>query len=146
MQSVDEMVMPLIKAEKANTEVFPLVNNYDPTRNVWLENVGAFLMDPQARENFRAQLAKFLAAGDYPGVSLDLENIPSSAQPGFRALIAELDADLRPGKRIYINVPVDDDDYDLKFIAQHTDGVILMNYDQHESESGPGPIAAAGLV
>ncbi len=32
--------------------------------------------------------------------------------------------------------------WDLKFLAEHSDGLLLMNYDQHQTGSGPGPIAA----
>ena len=31
-------------------------------------------------------------------------------------------------------------------MADHSDGLLLMNYDQHQGGSGPGPIAARGLV
>ena len=44
--------------------------------------------------------------------------------------------------RLYVNTPVGDDDFDLKTMADHSDGLLLMNYDQHQTESGPGPIAA----
>src|SRR5271167_1012072 len=32
---IDEKVMAFLKGEKAQTEVFPLVNNYDPISNKW---------------------------------------------------------------------------------------------------------------
>ena len=44
--------------------------------------------------------------------------------------------------KVYVSVPVNDDDFDYKFIADHSDGVIAMNYDQHFSTSAPGPIAS----
>ena len=140
-QSVDDKVMPLLKAEKAATEVFPLVNNYDPTTGQWLKNVGDFLNNADSRTAFTQQLVAFLNSGKYGGVSLDFEEIPENAQPGLRALVTELDQAIRPGKRVYINVPVDDNDFDYKFLAAHTDGLILMIYDQHHSESAPGPVA-----
>ena len=40
-----------------------------------------------------------------------------------------------------MNVPVGDDSFNLKFLADHSDGLLLMNYDQHQTESGPGPVA-----
>ncbi len=43
---------------------------------------------------------------------------------------------------MYVNTPVGDDDFDLKFLADNSDGLLLMNYDQHQTESAPGPIAA----
>ncbi|HWZ12501.1 MAG TPA: glycosyltransferase, partial [Acidobacteriaceae bacterium] len=60
----------------------------------------------------------------------------------YRALVGSLYADLHAKNlRLYVNTPVDDDDFDLAFLAAHSDGVVLMNYDQHQAESGPGPVA-----
>ena len=57
-------------------------------------------------------------------------------------MVADLYAKMHPLQlRLYINVPVDDDDWDFKYYAAHTDGVILMDYDQHEPVSKPGPVA-----
>ena len=47
---------------------------------------------------------------------------------------------------MYVSVPVNDDDFDYKYIAEHSDGLIVMNYDQHFSTSAPGPIAAQPMV
>ena len=33
-------------------------------------------------------------------------------------------------------------DFDLKFMADHSDGLILMNYDEHQTDSEPGAIAS----
>src|SRR4029077_1160265 len=41
-------VMSFLKEEKAQTEVFPLVNNFDPTSNQWLTSIGDLLNSPAA--------------------------------------------------------------------------------------------------
>src|SRR5919108_5207027 len=93
---VDEKhpLMAFLKEEKAQTEVFPLVNNFDPVSNQWLTSIGDLLSDATARANLRRNLLAFLASDNYHGLSLDLEEIPEAAQPGFKALVAELSADL----------------------------------------------------
>ncbi|HYY68269.1 MAG TPA: glycosyltransferase [Terriglobales bacterium] len=137
----DDKVMPFLKEQKAETEVFPLVNNYQTITNEWV-NIGPFLMDAAARANFRQQLMIFLASDKYRGVSLDLEGFPGYAQPGYRALVDELEADLHPrGLKLYVNVPAGDDDFDYKYLADHSDGLVLMDYDQHSGASAAGPIA-----
>ncbi len=141
VQPVDDKVMPFLKEQKAETEVFPLVNNFQPITNEWLD-ISKFLMDPAARANFRQQMLLFLASDKYRGLSLDLEGFPGAAQPGFRALVSELEADLHPrGLKLYVNVPAGDDDFDYKYLAAHSDGLILMDYDQHNGSSPAGPIA-----
>ena len=140
----DNKVARVIVDAHEDTEIFPLVNNYDPTVNKFLPSIGVMLQDPAARANFIQQTDVFLARNPaYRGLSLDLEEIPEEAQPGFNALIAALYADFHPRNlRLYVNTPVSDDDFNLKYLADHSDGLLLMNYDQHQTESGPGPIAA----
>src|SRR5215471_9384341 len=143
VRSVDDKVMPLLKAEKANVDVFPLINNFDSTRRLWLNNVGQFLNDAAARQNFRLQLIDFLASDRFKGAALDFEEIPLEAQPGFRALVAELGKALHArGMKLYLNVPVADKDYDYGQLAANSDGLVIMNYDQHQTTSGPGPVAS----
>jgi cellulose synthase/poly-beta-1,6-N-acetylglucosamine synthase-like glycosyltransferase/peptidoglycan/xylan/chitin deacetylase (PgdA/CDA1 family)/spore germination protein YaaH len=139
----DDRVMPFLRSEKANVDVLPLINNFDPVAKQWLPNIGDFLNDAQARQNFRSQLLLFLASDKFKGATVDFEEIPLSAQPGFRALIDELGQDLHArGMKLYVNVPVSDKDYDYLRLAASSDGLIVMNYDQHQTTSAPGPIAA----
>jgi len=133
-----------VVANHVNLDIFPLVNNYDPRKGIWSPSVGAFLSSDTARASFVQQIHTFLAGNPtYRGLSLDFEEIPSNAQPGLKALIAALYADFHPRNlRLYVNTPVGDDDWDLKFMADHSDGLLLMNYDEHQTDSGPGPIAS----
>ncbi len=127
-----------------DTEIFPLINNYNIMTNDWDPVIGPMLNDPSARHSLRLQLDKFLEANpDYHGISLDFEEVPDNAEAGYQALMAELYADFSTKNlRLYINVPVSTDKKMLAFEAAHTDGIVLMNYDQHENTSLPGPIAA----
>jgi len=143
VRATDDRVMPFLKAQKAETEVFPLINNYDPVARQWMTNIGQFLMDPAARQNFRSQLLQFLSSDRFQGAALDFEEIPLPAQPGFQALVEELGQDLHArGLKLYVNVPVSDRDYDYARLAAGSDGLVLMNYDQHHAASRPGPVAA----
>jgi cellulose synthase/poly-beta-1,6-N-acetylglucosamine synthase-like glycosyltransferase/peptidoglycan/xylan/chitin deacetylase (PgdA/CDA1 family)/spore germination protein YaaH len=137
-------IRDLIKASKEDTEIFPLISNYDATKGDWQPSIGEMLLNPQARLNLRTQLDKFLAANpDYHGLSLDFEEVPDEARLAYQAFISELYADLSSRKlRLYVNTPTSASDDELKFLAHNTDGILLMNYDQHENTSEPGPIAA----
>ena len=141
---VDDQVMPLIHSTKADVEVFPLVNNNDPATGKWLQDIGKFFDNPDARANFRRQLITFLNSDTkFRGVSVDFEDFPRAAQPGFNTLIGEMARDLHArGLKIYINVPADDDDFNYKYLAETSDGLILMDYDEHQSESEAGPVAS----
>ncbi|HWZ50036.1 MAG TPA: glycosyltransferase [Granulicella sp.] len=126
-----------------DTEIFPLVNNYDPSKGAYVPAVADFLASDSARARFVQETHAFLAKNpSYRGLTLDFQGIPPESQPGYEALIAALYSDFHPRNlRLYINTPVDDTDFNLKFIADHSDGLLLMNYDQHQIDTEPGPIA-----
>src|SRR5664279_5471171 len=87
---VDEKVMPFLKGEKAQMEVLPLVNNFDPITNQWDPEITAkFLADPAARQRFRSELMSFLATDQYKGITLDIEAFPESSQNDYHALVQE---------------------------------------------------------
>ncbi len=143
-RQVDEKVMPFLKSEKAQTEVLPLVNNYDPVSNQWdPEATAKFMGDPEARQRFRRELLAFLATDQYKGITLDIEAFPESSRADYLTLVEELYGDLRSkGLKLYIAVPVNDKDFDYASVAQNADGIILMNYDQHYPGGTPGAVAS----
>jgi len=142
---IDNELMPFLKAENAQTEVLPLVNNFDPIANQWKEDIGPFLNNADSRGRFRQEIAKFLASDKYRGITLDFEAFPLSSQPGYRSLIEELSGDLHAkGMKLYVSVPANNQDFDYPFMSKFADGLILMNYDQHYPGfpgGDPGPIA-----
>jgi cellulose synthase/poly-beta-1,6-N-acetylglucosamine synthase-like glycosyltransferase/peptidoglycan/xylan/chitin deacetylase (PgdA/CDA1 family)/spore germination protein YaaH len=137
-------VHDLIAANHEDTEIYPQVKNYNVLTQDWDQNVVTMLKNPAARANLERQLLTFLAANPaYHGLSLDLENLPDDSLPGYHALIGELYSQMHPkGLRLFVNEGVGADDREFALLAQQTDGILLMNYDQHEETSGPGPIAA----
>src|ERR1019366_939343 len=88
---VDDKVMPFLKSEKAQMDVLPLVNNFDPITNRWQPDVTAkFLADPAARRRFRHELMTFLATDQYRGITLDIEAFPESSRGDYKTLVQEL--------------------------------------------------------
>jgi cellulose synthase/poly-beta-1,6-N-acetylglucosamine synthase-like glycosyltransferase/peptidoglycan/xylan/chitin deacetylase (PgdA/CDA1 family)/spore germination protein YaaH len=140
----ENKVARAIAAAHADTEVFPLVNNYDILNNDYSDSIGPFLNDPAARAHFIDQVNRFLhATPSYRGITLDFQDIPDDAFPGFKALVADLYATLHPANlRLYISTPVGDAQFDLAYMAANSDGLLLMNYDQHQQSTSPGPLAA----
>jgi len=141
---VDDKVMPFLHSEKAQTEVFPLVNNFDPITNQWRPEVTAkFLADPAARQRLRSELMKFLETDQYRGITLDIEAFPETSREDYKQLVQELYSDLQSrGMKLYIAVPVNDRQFDYTSIAKLSDGVILMNYDEHYPGGEAGPVAS----
>ncbi len=137
-------VKNVITAARETTEIFPHLNNYNLHTQSWDTSVGQLLMDPAQRAALREQIVRMLTALPvYHGLSLDFESLPDEDTSGYLSFIQELYADLHPRNlRLYVNVAVSAPDADLKQIAANSDGIVLMNYDEHEVESNPGPIAS----
>src|ERR1035437_7289990 len=140
----ERRVARTIAKAREDTEIFPLVNNYDPVKGVFQPSISDFLLNAASRAHFIQQIDQFLAANpSYRGISLDFEEIPDQAQTGYMTLLAALYQNFQPRNlKLYVNTPVGDDSFDLKFMADRSDGLLLMNYDQHQTGSAPGPIAA----
>jgi peptidoglycan-N-acetylglucosamine deacetylase len=136
-------ILHAIQAAREDTEIFPMVNNYSPTAGAFNPNVEQFLLSASARANFVHQVDQFLATNTrYRGLTLDFQALPPDAQAAYSQLVGALYNDFHPRNlRLYINVPVDPGSLDLKFLAAHSDGLVLMNYGEHQSGTAPGPVA-----
>jgi cellulose synthase/poly-beta-1,6-N-acetylglucosamine synthase-like glycosyltransferase/peptidoglycan/xylan/chitin deacetylase (PgdA/CDA1 family)/spore germination protein YaaH len=139
----ENKIVRAITDAKEDTEIFPMVNNYSPTDGVFEQSVEQFLLDPGAQANFVRQMDQFVAANTrYSGITLDFQGIPQDATAAYDQLVQSLANDLHQRKlKLYVNVPVNDDSVDMQFMGSHADGVVLMNYDQHETGTDPGPVA-----
>jgi cellulose synthase/poly-beta-1,6-N-acetylglucosamine synthase-like glycosyltransferase/peptidoglycan/xylan/chitin deacetylase (PgdA/CDA1 family)/spore germination protein YaaH len=133
-----------IQLAKEDTEVFPHVNNYNSATQVWDASVGNQLQDAGNRAALRAEILRFLGAfPTYRGLSLDFENLPDAATPAYLTFIHELYGDMHGRDlRLYVTAAAGTEDKTLKQIADNSDGIVLMNYDEHEVDSDPGPIAS----
>ncbi len=137
---VDEKVMPFLKSEGTGTEVFPLINNFDGVN--WLD-ISAFLNSDEAHDRFRHEISAFLATDKYRGLMIDFEAFPKAAHPGYLKLLSELSADLHAkGMKLYVSVPANDSDWNYSVVSAAADGVVLMNYDEHDPGEPAGPVAS----
>jgi peptidoglycan-N-acetylglucosamine deacetylase len=141
VHAVDDKVMPFLKAEDTEMEVFPVVQNFDGID--FIPGIVDFLNNPQARANFRREVGIFLATDHYRGLMIDFESFPKKGQPGYIALLNELSSDLHSkGLKLYVSVQARNVDFDYKAISAAADGVVIMNYDEHYPEGTPGPVAS----
>ena len=134
-----------IEAAKEDTDVFPMLNDYNTLTQQWSGDVvGKMLRNPAARQRLHIQLDKFLAANPgYRGICLDFEMIPDEDQTLYAEWAGELHNDFRAKNlRLYVNVQAEADADFMKTVAANSDGIILMNYDEHEETSDPGPVAS----
>jgi len=139
-----DRVKHVIQSAREDTEVFPHLNNYNAAAGAWDSSFGNLLKDPGKRAALRQQIDRFFTAYPaYHGLSLDFESLGDDADAAYISFIRELYGDMHPrGLQLYVNTAIATSDNDLKLIAANSDGVILMNYDEHQTSSDPGPIAS----
>ena len=133
-----------IQATKEDTEIFPHLNNYNARTNLWDPAMGGVLADAGKRAALRAQIVQFFTAYPvYRGLSLDIENLPEKNDPAYLGFIQELYRDLHARNlKLYVNTAISETDDNLRGLSANSDGIILMNYDEHQATGNPGPIAS----
>jgi cellulose synthase/poly-beta-1,6-N-acetylglucosamine synthase-like glycosyltransferase/peptidoglycan/xylan/chitin deacetylase (PgdA/CDA1 family)/spore germination protein YaaH len=133
----------VIQDTRESTEIFPHLNNFNPHTQSWDPAIGDVLGDDGKRAALRQQIVRFFTALPvYRGLSLDIENLPDASYPAYLTFIQDLYTDLHPRNlRLYVTAGIATKDAYLKQIAANSDGIVLMDYDLHEVESDPGPIA-----
>jgi peptidoglycan-N-acetylglucosamine deacetylase len=137
-------VKRVIQQTHQDTEIFPHFNNVNSHTSTFDPSTGDLLKDPAKRMVLREELQRFFTAFPaYHGLSLDIENLNDDAQPYYLTFVQEVYSDLHPRNlRLYVNVPASASAEELKTISANSDAILLMNYDQHETSSEPGPIAS----
>ncbi len=85
-------------------------------------------------------------AGSFDGVQIDFEAVSGSDAAYFLDFLAKLRARLPAQKMLSVAVPARtqpvSDAYDYPRIASIADRIVVMAYDEHWSNSAPGPVAS----
>ncbi|MDR1325855.1 MAG: glycoside hydrolase [Treponema sp.] len=103
----------------------------------------AVLSPGPVRQKFTADL--LAAARAFDGLQIDFENVPARDGPNFRSFLEDLRSGL--GNKLFtiaIRALVRNSDpvYDYNRIKGMMDRMLVMAYDEHWSNSAPGPIAS----
>ena len=135
--------MSYIHANREDIRVTPLINNYDQVRDVWDgARVKALLTDTNKRKNIEDDILNFIDQNQLDGINIDFEELDTDTFPSFYTFLSELGTKLHARSlTLSVNVPFDNDNYDISKIAGYVDTVILMAYDQHWSGGDPGSIS-----
>ena len=106
-----------------------------------------FVINPEygVRKNLLKAIVK--AAAPYDGVQIDFELVPERDRKHFLTFLADLRYMLGQAKWFTVCVParfklLSNDIYPYTEIANYSDRVFVMAYDEHWSSSKPGPVAS----
>ena len=123
-------------------KILPLIQNFS---NGVPDGPGfaTLLRDPKARAHLLDQIEPMLARWQASGAVFDFEDLPPTAQRDYLRFLVEAKARFAPKNLLVtVAVPVGDSTWNLKAYARIADRVFIMDYDEHETSSAPGPIAS----
>ena len=126
----------------AGVFVLPRISNTNAVGEWYTSKLGTLFRSAGATETFIDEVVTSLQRGHADGVNLDIEGIrPADKQAFVEWLDTIADALHARGFIITVDVPLNDEAYDLEAIGKISDAVVLMAYDQHFATGKAGPIA-----
>ncbi len=130
-------------AAQAKLPILALVTNY---RDGWQAgDVRKNLRDSGARADLIDNIYSNLTEHHFAGVNIDFEELTLRDRQLLVAFMRQLRAKLQPaGLLLTESVPIEDPAYDLKQLAEVSDFLVPMVYDEHYQSGEPGPIASQG--
>lgn len=138
----DRKALDLIRKEKPEMPILPLVQNYKD--EVWNPQILArAVATKDARQKLIEALVKTVEDNKFAGLTIDLEEVPQKSQDDLfefmKALYAEFHA---RGLLVAQTVPFDNPDWNYKAYADFSDYLMLMAYDEHWASGQPGAISS----
>ena len=122
--------------------VVPMISNY--YHEQWNgANVRRMIGSEPTRQAFIANVLRVVRQYNFQGINIDFESLNLDDSAPLETFQRELYAALhRGGYLVTQDIAPLNDDYDPAKLARANDYLILMAYDQHETGSAPGPVAA----
>ena len=123
--------------------IVPMVSNY--FKNVWNgKNVHRIITSPERRAKLIKSLIDVLDKYKFNGVNIDFEELTDEKTDEYLVtFMKELHHELSSrGYLVTQDIAPFNEDYNVKELAKYNDFLFLMGYDQHNSTSEAGPVAA----
>jgi len=132
-------------AHRHGVRVLPVLQNFlDGTvRADLLQGLAA----PEVRRAWIDAVLTAVESVGADGVSIDLEQLPGGLTDGYSTFVADMSGRMHGiGRKVVVDLPVQDDVYDVAALASAADYILLIAYDEHFGRSAPGPIASPPWV
>jgi cellulose synthase/poly-beta-1,6-N-acetylglucosamine synthase-like glycosyltransferase/peptidoglycan/xylan/chitin deacetylase (PgdA/CDA1 family) len=128
-------------ARDAKLPILAMVTNY---RDGWQGgDVHHILHDKKLSQDLIDNIYSNLQEHKFAGVNIDFEQLNRTDRKALVTFMTALHARLAPqGMIVTESVPIGDDGYDLKSLAEQIDYLVPMVYDEHYQSGSPGPVAS----
>ncbi len=139
-------VLGWIRKHAPGLSLMPLVNNYNSGQKRWdKEATTGLLHSAEARATFARALLRYAKAMNADGLVLDFEQFAPADREKYTVLVREVASRFRAhGMKLLVAARLEPELYQLDALAEASNGVILMTYDEHTEDGNPGPLAAQG--
>jgi spore germination protein YaaH len=122
-----------------------LSNFYDEDFNG--QSVHRILHDPEKRERLIDDIVNTVQSRRFSGVNIDFEELMEETDEKLIQFMKELYGRLHPlGLLVTIDVQPFNDDFNIVQLARYNDYLFLMAYDEHNNDTGPGPISSRQFI
>jgi cellulose synthase/poly-beta-1,6-N-acetylglucosamine synthase-like glycosyltransferase/peptidoglycan/xylan/chitin deacetylase (PgdA/CDA1 family)/spore germination protein YaaH len=143
---VNRRVFDLVRkpAVQPPPAILIMISNFDTrTKDFSVPALRAFLTSPAAQARVIAQFQDIVVRDSLAGVTVDFEDVPEDLERPMARFDSTLRAALAPLKRIVTAaVPAFATLPELRRIANATDYIFAMLFDEHYGRGEPGPIAS----
>lgn len=143
----DAVSLPFIRAMHGeDVRVVPFLSNH------WNREAGEKALEEP--ELLADHVARAVRQNRLDGVNIDIENLTEKSRADYAEFIRLLRARLPEGSELSVAVAANPEgkntgwqgSYDYAALAQHSDHLLLMAYDEHSSGGVEGPVASLGFV
>lgn len=144
-QDRQNQTLDFIKQNRPELPIAVLINNYNQDTQDWdSDALSRMLQDSNARALTIQNLLANVQQNGFSGVNIDFESVPQKDQQNLVLFMKELHGTFHPlGLEVSQSVPLDDDSFDYKALAQNNDFLVLMAYDENSLNATlAGPIAS----
>lgn len=141
---IDTAALKIMK--KAGIKIVPLINNINESKGEGEfdgDMIHRILHDDAKREKLINDIVKNLKQYNLQGINIDFEEFKETSDEPIIAFQKELYEKLHPmGLIVTQDIMANDDDFNIKALAEYNDYMFLMAYDEHYSGSVPGAISS----
>lgn len=139
-------VTKYIRERNPKLKITPIVNNLDMASKRWNpDQLAVLLADPKMRNRIADDIIASVRKSGYDGVNIDFEGLHKPSREHLSAFMQVLWAKAHPlGLEVSVDVMAGGSVYDMKTLANNSDYVIPMMYNEHTHGTRPGPITSQG--
>ena len=138
--NIDERGFKLVKA--SGIKVLPMLsNNY--LEKFRPEGVHRILNDTAYQAKFIQQLLYIISANHFDGINIDFEELQEKGDESLIHFMKNLSIVFHAHQLLVTqDVSPFNEDYNYEKLQQYNDYIFLMAYDEHTSDTSPGPISS----